>query len=370
MASSVFVARRYMQKTFPWIQYPLIVSAPMLGAATPALARNVSRAGGIGFIAGGNSGPDLDRNLTIISSLFAADAHQLPGLQNFDSLPIGIGFQNWNCKIDVALEATKKHKPSAIWLYAPKRIEDLKEWVVELRSISDGKISIWVQVGTVREALDVMEIASPDVLVIQGTDAGGHGLARSASIISLLPEVADALEDRDPALKGVPLLAAGGIMDGRGVAAALCLGATGAVMGTRFLAAEEAGIPRGWQRELVRASDGGVSTVRSTLCDRLKTTVGWPPQYDGRALLNKGHEDEKAGMTDEENVRLYREELTKGDEAWGANSRLIAYSGTGVGLIKNVMSAGKIVEDTAEGVLKIMSTENEDYVRGTVRRVT
>ncbi|KAF7896501.1 hypothetical protein EAF00_006515 [Botryotinia globosa] len=218
------------------------------------------------------------------------------------------------------------------------------------RSISYGNVSIWLQVGTVKEALDVVDTARPDVLVIQGSDAGGHGLARSASIISLLPEVADALEDRISEMNSIPLLAAGGIMDGRGVAAAMCLGATGAVMDTRFLAAEEAGISQGWQWELLKAVDGGVSTGKSTLCDRLKTTVGWPTQYDGRALLNKGHEDEKAGMSDEENVRLYKEELKYGDKAWGSHGRMVAYSGTGAGLIKSVMPAEKIIEETRKGV--------------------
>ncbi|ESZ90981.1 hypothetical protein SBOR_8644 [Sclerotinia borealis F-4128] len=348
-------ARRYMQKAFPWIKWPLIVSAPMLGAATPALATNVSRAGGIGFLAGGNNASDLDRKLTITTSLFSAATPQRPELMCSGRLPIGIGFQNWDCKINVAVEATEKHKPSAIWLYAPKRTEDLKEWAREVRSVSDDTVSVWVQVGTVKEAMYVIDAANPDVLAIQGTDAGGHGLARSASIISLLPEVADALVDRGASRP--PLLAAGGIMDGRGVAAALCLGATESVMGTKFLAAEEAGIPSGWQKELVKAVDGGVSTGRSTLCDRLKTIVGWPAQYDGRALLNKGHEDEKAGMTDEENVRLYREELKKGDETWGSHGRMIAYAGTGVGLIRHVTLAEKIVEDVSEEGLGIISNK-------------
>ncbi|KAF7946186.1 hypothetical protein EAE96_009189 [Botrytis aclada] len=350
---SLQMARKRMLEAFPWIKYPLIVSAPMLGAATPALATNVSLAGGIGFLAGGNDEVDLHQKLTTTRSLFEAASRKSSHLETFDRLPIGIGFQNWGCKINVAVEATKKHNPSAVWLYAPKRTEDLKEWAHELRSVSDGKTSIWVQVGTVKEALDVVEIARPDVLVIQGSDAGGHGLARSASIISLLPEVADALEDEEFETTAIPLLAAGGIMDGRGVAAAMCLGATGAVMGTRFLAAEEAGIPRGWQRELVKAVDGGVSTGRSTLCDRLKTTVGWPTQYDGRALLNKGHEDEKAGMTDEENVRLYKVELRDGDKSWGSHGRMVAYSGTGVGLIKSVMPAEKIIQEIREGFSQV-----------------
>ncbi|KAB8300877.1 hypothetical protein EYC80_002805 [Monilinia laxa] len=180
----------------------------MLGAATPALAINVSRAGGIGFLAGRNNMTDIHEKLKATTSLIATHDIKNHHFETSDRLPIGIGFQNWDCKIDLALEATEKHRPSAIWLYAPKKTEDLKEWARGLRSVSNGKVSVWVQVETVKEAMDAIDTADPDVLVIRGSDAGGHGLARSASIISLLPEVADILEDRNRDLQSLPLLAA------------------------------------------------------------------------------------------------------------------------------------------------------------------
>ena len=148
----------------------------------------------------------------------------------------------------------------------------------------------------------------------------------------------------------IPILAAGGIVDGRGMAGALSLGAVGAVMGTRFLAAQEAGIARGWQREILRTQDGGVSTTRSTLCDRLKETVGWPPWYDGRMIANRGHVDEREGLPDHEHVAIYKQELSQGDEAWGPHGRMVAYAGTGVGLIKEVKPAAAIVEEVLAGV--------------------
>lgn len=143
----------------------------------------------------------------------------------------------------------------------------------------------------------------------------------------------------------LPVLAAGGISDGRGVAGALALGASGIIMGTRFLAAEEAGIPRGWQSEITRLRDGGQTTTRSTLCDRLKETKGWPACYDGRAAINKGHHDEAAGMSDHENVELYKKELAQGDPPWGDHGRMVTYAGTGVGLIRVVKPAAAIVEE-------------------------
>ena len=80
--------------------------------------------------------------------------------------------------------------------------------------------------------------------------------------------------------------------------------------------AEESGIANGWKREIIRVQDGGVSTIRSTLGDRLKQTKGWPSHYDGRAIKNKGHEDEDAGVSESRNVELYQAESKQGDGAW------------------------------------------------------
>ena len=122
---------------------------------------------------------------------------------------------------------------------------------------------IWIQVGSVAAAVAVASSAHPpDVLVIQGLDAGGHGLARGAGIISLLPEVADALSAIGKPASDIPLIAAGGIADGRGAASALALGAAGVVMGTAFLGSSEIDLPDARYQAAVlrdagrRAADG------------------------------------------------------------------------------------------------------------------
>jgi nitronate monooxygenase len=336
-----------LTKLHPWLQTPLIVSAPMLNAATPALAAAVSLAGGIGFIAAGTKLETLDDSLNEVSSLLrTANSPRV----NTDTLPIGVGFQLWGCKLDIAVAAIGKHKPAIAWLFAPTQTGDFASWAKSLRSASGGTTRIWIQVGSVAEAKRAVELASPDVLVVQGSDAGGHGLAKSASVVSLVPEVLDMLTSVHR--PDVPVLAAGGITEGRGVAAALALGASGVVMGTRFLAAQEAGIAKGWQKEIIRASDGGRSTNRSTLCDRLKETEGWPACYDGRAIENKGHEDERCGMPDRENIKLYKSELARGDSAWGSHGRMVTYAGTGVGLVRQVKSAADIVSKVRDGAAK------------------
>ncbi|RMY27370.1 hypothetical protein D0866_10197 [Hortaea werneckii] len=350
-----------LSKLYPWVKMPLVVSAPMLGAATPTLAVAVSRAGGIGFVAGGTKFEDLDASLKQVSSLSQRAASPKMTASARRTLPIGVGFQLWGCKLSVAAAAIKRHLPAIAWLFAPKQTEDFATWSQGIRHASDGKTQIWV----VAEARLAVQLGKPDVVVVQGSDAGGHGLSRSASVVSLVPEVLDMLESINR--PDIPVLAAGGITEGRGVAAAVALGATGAVMGTRFLAAQEAGIAKGWQNEIIRAADGGQSTNRSTLCDRLKETKGWPPGYDGRAIENKGHEDEKAGMPDHENIALYKSELAAGDSAWGLHGRMVAYSGTGVGLVHGIKPAAEIVSEVHEDASKAMRRAVDLSVRETSR---
>ena len=202
-----------------------------------------------------------------------------------------------------------------------------------------------------KEAISVVQNVKPDVLVVQGTDAGGHGLAQGASLITLLPEVADALA----ALPYKPvLIAAGGIIEARGASSALLLGASGVVLGTRFLACPEANIAAGYRNEVLRASDGGQTTARTKVYDTLRGTTGWAETHNARGILNKSYWDAKDGMSLEENKRLYGEEMGRGDEGWGEENRMTAYAGSGVGLVREVKGAGEIVKEVREGTRRLV----------------
>lgn len=337
--------RSALHAAYPWIKTPLIASAPMLRIAMAPLAVAVSRAGGLGFLAGGYDVSTLETELEHAARLVRESdhpIHQVPAEKGV--LPIGVGFINWGADLAVALAAIQKYTPCAVWLFAPAtQPDDLIPWATQVRAVTSGRTRVWVQVGSVAEAVSVAEALRPDVLVVQGSDAGGHGLARSASVISLVPEVRDALAEHGMGAD-IALLAAGGIADGRGVAAALALGAAGVAMGTRFLASHEATIARGYQAEVLRASDGGVNTVRSTVYDRVRDIHGWPQRYDGRGVINESYVDAvERGMGDEENRRLYVEEMKKGDEGWGPKGRMTTYAGTGVGLVRDALPAGDIV---------------------------
>lgn len=187
-----------------------------------------------------------------------------------------------------------------------------------------------------------------------GGGCRGHGLAHSAGVVALVPEVVDALAEER---LRIPVIAAGGIADGRGVAAALTLGASGVALGTRFLACREATIAKGYQDEVVRLRDGGVSTVRTKLYDGLRGIAGWPAAYDGRGAVNRSYLDAQSGMAEEENKQLYEEEMQKGDEGWGAEGRMTTYVGTGVGLVTDVQSAEEIFKElSTDAMLALKKT--------------
>lgn len=278
------------------------------------------------------------------------------------TIPIGIGFINWGADLARALPLVASFKPAAVWFFAPSSNAALSEWTSKFRDASP-ETKIWVQIGSVKEARDVVTQARPDVLVVQGTDAGGHGLAQGAGLISLLPEVSDAVALLVPREEERPVLvAAGGIADARGAAAALVLGAGGVVMGTRFLAAHEAVVAKGYRNEVLRASDGGQSTVRTKVWDTARGTTGWAQTHNGRGIVNKTYTDAMSGMEDADNKRLYEAEMQKGDEGWGIQARLCTYAGSAVGLVREVKGAGAIVEEVREGARVLLGNASSTLI--------
>lgn len=132
----------------------------------------------------------------------------------------------------MALASIVPYRVSAIWLFGAKDPSQLQEWISTFR---DGApwVKIFVQVGSPEEARVAVEFGCDAIVVQGGVDAGGHGLKEErGSCLVLVPEVGNLLtamgKDKD-----IPVLAAGGIVDGRGVASVLGLGAEGAVMGSR-----------------------------------------------------------------------------------------------------------------------------------------
>ncbi|KAI9368897.1 inosine monophosphate dehydrogenase [Aspergillus egyptiacus] len=339
---------------YPWVSAPFIVSAPMRVMSGPSLAVAVSRAGGLGFIGPRvktmDMIPDLEEASTLVRDVRASSSAFNTFTQSL--LPIGVGFQLWSDDIEIAIRFIQEYKPCAAWLYAPSGEHDIETWSRKIRHASSAT-QIWVQIGTLSEVKDLLRMGvpeRPDIIVVQGSESGGHGRAKDGmGLISLLPEIADELASENCQ---IPLFAAGGIADGRGAAAALCLGASGVVMGTRFLASSEARISKGYQDALLQARDGARATTRTLLYNHLRGTFGWPKEYSPRTVINKSFVEHNAGRSFDELKELHdHAQKHAGDAGWGPEGRLATYAGASVGLVNEVKDAATIVRDVQEQVL-------------------
>jgi nitronate monooxygenase len=244
------------------IEHPVLL-APMDLVSGGRLAAAVSHAGGLGLLGGGyGDGNWIEREWTR-----AGNAR------------IGCGFITWSlAKRPELLDGVLAHKPIAVML----SFGDPRPFAPTIRG-AGAKLICQVQTLTqAREAVD----AGADVIVAQGTEAGGHG--QSEPLLTLLPLIVDACPN-------IPVVAAGGLADGRGLAAAMMFGAEGVLMGTRFYASQEAEAHPEAKRRIVAAGSG--QTVRSIVFD-LSRRSRWPDPYTGRVLRNRhterwlGHEDE------------------------------------------------------------------------------
>lgn len=175
--------------------------------------------------------------------------------------------------------------------------------------------------------------AGADVLVAQGTEAGGHGASRST--MDIVPAIVDLAAGR------VPVVAAGGIADGRGLAASLMLGAAGVLLGTRFYASQEADGHDEAKKRICAASSG--DTTRGIIFDISRQSV-WPAPFTGRCLVNDhvrrwaGHELELL-----QNVATVAAEYAVAKAAGNFDIAAVI-AGVAVGLIDDVPPAGAIVE--------------------------
>jgi nitronate monooxygenase len=241
------------------IEHP-IICAPMALICGGTLAAAVSRAGGLGIVGGGYAGtlgeePDLEAELAIAQS------------EKF-----GVGFITWALnQSPTMLTKALKHSPFCIFL----SFGDPGPFADEIRRT--GALLV-CQVQCMAD-IDLALRAGATAIVVQGTEAGGHGASRST--FAFLPEAADHLKQYSPETL---LLAAGGIADGRGLAAALILGADGVVVGTRFWASAEALTKKAHTDKAIAAN--GDSTVRTKALDALRG-IAWPRQYSFRFLKNK-----------------------------------------------------------------------------------
>ncbi len=266
------------------LRYPIAL-APMGGSAGGALAAAVSNGGGLGLLGGGSGDPDwLDRELPVVAERTGK--------------PWGVGFQSW--AIDIAtIERALRFSPRAVML----SFGDPSPFAEPVRQAGAALI---LQVTDLEEARQAVDLGA-DIIVAQGTESGGHGARRGRSTLPFVPIVVDLAAP-------TPVLAAGGIADGRGLAAALALGAAGALIGTRFQATVEALVDPSITRAIIEGR--GEHTERSTILDIARGSR-WPARYPARTLGHpfldqwRGREDELAADADAR--RAYRDGVARGE---------------------------------------------------------
>ena len=259
-------------------QYQLdtpIALAPMAQVSGGALAAACARAGALGLLGGGYGElPWLQTQHALALSLLIDDSSALQRL--------GCGFITWKMDVDAsALDwlLDQPHTPAALML----SFGDPRPYAAR---IAKRGVPLICQIQRLEQLPWCLE-AGAAVIVAQGAEAGGHGMSgvQARASISLVPEMADALATQSPSTL---LLAAGGIADGRGLAAALMLGADGVLMGTRLWASAESLAASGAVSAALLAN--GDDTARSSVFDVLRRK-SWPAEFDFRALRNRLHRE-------------------------------------------------------------------------------
>jgi nitronate monooxygenase len=339
------------------IEYPVVQSG-MRRVAGPDLVAEVSNAGGLGILAGlALSGPDLRAQIRRVRDLterpFGVNLWlhgELRPPPKAASLPAGRvaavqeALNRFRRALDIP-ETTAEPAPT------PDTIGEAFEVILEERvpvwSIGLGdpgpemvgrcrerSVKVIAMVATVGDAAAVAA-SGVDAIVAQGVEAGGHRStfvkpasrdAASVGTMALVPQIVDAV--------GLPVIAAGGLADGRGVAAALALGASGALFGTRFVATRESQAPEFWKRAIVEgASEGTVTTdVLSGLYARALTNRFVAEYEKSGAPVLPGLLQSNAAF-----------DIYQTAAARGQGDYFPLWAGQSAGLIRDVPGAGDVV---------------------------
>ncbi len=290
------------------LRYPVVL-APMGGVSGGQLAAAVANGGGLGLVGGGYGDAAWLRT-------------ELAQVVEATQRPWGVGLITWSASSAI-VELVLSHRPHAVML----SFGDPRPYASAIKA-SGCKLICQVQdLAGARLA----HHAGADIIVAQGTEAGGPGGERST--LALVPAVVDAVAP-------TPVLAAGGIADGRGLAAALMLGAQGALIGTRFYASAEA-LGHAAAKERIVAAQAN-DTARTHVFDVVRG-YAWPTGHSGRALRNAfmqrwhGREGELQAAIEGER------------QAYGAAARdgdcdtAVVWAGEAVDLIDRVEGAAALV---------------------------
>ncbi|XOV83235.1 MAG: NAD(P)H-dependent flavin oxidoreductase [bacterium] len=350
-----------------------IVLAGMGGASSPALAAAVSNAGGLGILGAAACGPAQlrkwireTRELTdkpfgvdtlLPASVRRASYDSDAGPTPADLLPERLEFAQAFMRKEglepvSAKDLEERSVPGEPAIFTKEFFEAQMQVVIEERvpvyasglgnpgpwmaDLRANGTKVMAVVGAVRHAIQVKS-SGLDVIVAQGHDGGGHN--SPIGTMALIPQVVDAVGD-------TPVLGAGGIVDGRGVAAALMLGAQGVWIGSAFLASEEANIFPFQKQAILDATEEGTSISRSVTGKpariiRSKWTDYWV--NEGVEPLPMPYQGAVSGPVMAAATRAGRGDINPG------------FAGQGIGMIKSVRPAKDIFDDLVYGTEKALA---------------
>jgi NAD(P)H-dependent flavin oxidoreductase YrpB (nitropropane dioxygenase family) len=316
------------------IEVPIICAPMGPNITSLELAAAVSNAGGLGIISFGGYPPPLLRQV-------------IHRLRSLTGKPYGV-----NLLLEFPVE---EHVNVCIDERVPVLSFFWGDPSAYVEKAHAAGIKVLDQVGSV-EAAQRSARAGVDVIIAQGVEAGGH-IAGQVSTMVLVPRVVDTVSP-------VPVTAAGGIADARGLVAALALGAEGVVLGTRFLATPEAGAHPIYKQKVLDATEE--DTVRTTLFGH-----GWPnaPHRALRtAFVNEWLKQEARGSEQRSDEPVIGETMFGGQrvpvqrfmgfppsvEATGEIESMGLLAGQGVGLVREIKPAALIVRELVEGARQII----------------
>jgi enoyl-[acyl-carrier protein] reductase II len=288
-----------------------VLQAPIWPATSPELVAAVSEAGGLGSLGAVNSSADeirarIERIRALTDRPFAVN-HVVPRLD------------------EGAFEATLEAAPAAVSF----ALGDPGGLVERVRAVG---AKVFHQVHTVAQAREAARLGV-DVVIAQGSEAGGQGLAEGIGALALAPQVIDAVAP-------IPVLVAGGVADGRGLAAALALGAAGVNVGTRFLASEEAGASEAWKQRILEIESE--ETVRFGTWNEIMPAAG------GYGVVPRVIRTEFVARWEgqSEEARELAEELgaqIMASVREGRQHEMTPFTGQTAGLIRELLPAREIV---------------------------
>ncbi|RKD34398.1 enoyl-[acyl-carrier-protein] reductase FabK [Thermohalobacter berrensis] len=286
------------------IEYP-IIQGGMAWVATAELAAAVSNAGGLGIIGCGNAPAEVIKE-------------EIDKVKKLTDKPFGANVMLLSPYVDEIMDLLYEEKVPVITTGAGNP----GKYIDRFKSIGTKVIPVVPSVALAKR----MEKVGADAIIAEGTEAGGH--IGELTTMALIPQIVDAVN--------IPVIAAGGIADGRGVVAALALGAKGVQIGTRFVCTEECIAHDNYKEKIIKAKDrDAIATGRST---------GHPVRIIKNKLAKKFIKLEKEGANKEEIEKLgvgaLRNAVINGDADNGS-----VMAGQISGLIKEIKTCEDVIKD-------------------------